>query len=128
MTYVINQPQEKWVQYTIDGVTYDISPRLLKNELTMLTEEQALLRATDLKQWNDESADRKLKQIKEERLTRLEQTDWYSNSDVTMPDNIATWRQSLRDIPQNNTTEEQYDLLLARDINGNFTNAIWSKP
>ncbi len=73
MTYVINQPQEKWVQYTIDGVTYDISPRLLKNELTMLTEEQALLRATDLKQWNDESADRKLKQIKEERLTRLEQ-------------------------------------------------------
>jgi len=127
MTYIINQPQEKWVQYTIDGVTYDISPRLLKNELTMLTEEQALLRATDLKQWDDESVDRKLKQIREERLVRLEQTDWYSNSDVTMPDNIKTWRQSLRDIPQDHTDEESYDLLLAR-TDGILTHAIWSKP
>ena len=49
-------------------------------------------------------------------------------SDNTMPDNIKTWRQSLRDLPQNNTTEAEYDALLARDDGGNLTNSIWSKP
>ena len=71
---------------------------------------------------------RKLEQVKEIRLTKLQETDYLANSDVTMPDNIKTWRQSLRDLPQNNTTEKQYDALLARDSDGNLTNAIWSKP
>ena len=71
---------------------------------------------------------RKLEQIKKIRLEKLQETDYLANSDVTMPDNIKTWRQSLRDLPQNNTTEEQYDALLARDSDGNLTNSIWSKP
>ena len=71
---------------------------------------------------------RKLEQIKEIRLEKLQETDYLANSDVTMPDNIKTWRQSLRDLPQNNTTETEYDALLARDDNGNLTNSIWSKP
>lgn len=71
---------------------------------------------------------RKLEQIKEIRLEKLQETDYLANSDVTMPDNIKTWRQSLRDLPQNNTTETQYDALLARDSDGNLTNSIWSKP
>ena len=73
-------------------------------------------------------AARKLEQIKKIRLEKLQETDYLANSDVTMPDNIKTWRQSLRDLPQNNTTEEQYDALLARDDDGNLTNSIWSKP
>ena len=32
---------------------------------------------------------------------KLNETDWMANSDVTMPDYIKTWRQSLRDIPMN---------------------------
>ena len=71
---------------------------------------------------------RKLEQVKEFRLEKLKETDWYSNFDVTMPDNIKTWRQSLRDIPSNHTDEDAYDLLLARDINGNLTHAIWTQP
>ena len=71
---------------------------------------------------------RKLEQVKEIRLQKLQETDYLANSDVTMPDNIKTWRQSLRDLPQNNTTETQYDALLARDSDGNLTNSIWSKP
>jgi len=78
--------------------------------------------------WNNASADRKLAQIKSLRLERLIETDYLANSDVTMPDNIKTWRQSLRDIPQDFSTEEQYDLLLARDEQGNLTHSIWSKP
>ena len=77
--------------------------------------------------WEDTSAERKLENIRVIRLKKLKETDYLANSDMTMPDNIATWRQSLRDIPQNNTTEEQYDLLLAR-VDGELTHAIWSKP
>jgi hypothetical protein len=77
--------------------------------------------------WNNESGDRKLAEIKEIRLQKLIETDYLANSDMTMPDNIKTWRQSLRNIPQNNTTEEQYDLLLAR-VDRNLTHEIWSKP
>ena len=76
----------------------------------------------------DNGAVRKLNEIKMIRLQKLQATDYLANSDVTMPDNIKTWRQTLRDLPQNNTTETQYDALLARDADGNLTNSIWSKP
>ena len=76
----------------------------------------------------DNAPVRKLNEIKMIRLQKLQATDYLANSDVTMPDNIKTWRQSLRDLPQNNTTETQYDALLARDSDGNLTNSIWSKP
>ena len=71
---------------------------------------------------------RKLAEIRKIRNRKLSETDYLANSDVTMPDNIKTWRQSLRDLPQNNTTETEYDALLARDDDGNITNSIWSKP
>tara|TARA_R110002012_G_scaffold312543_1_gene523366 strand:- start:234 stop:518 length:285 start_codon:yes stop_codon:yes gene_type:complete len=38
----------------------------------------------------------------EKRETRnylLSESDWMANSDVTMPDNWKTYRQSLRDLP-----------------------------
>ena len=101
--------------HLIDGVVVDY------------TAEEEALRDAEIQAWNDLSADRKLKEIKEIRLQKLKETDYLSNSDVTMPDNIKTWRQSLRDLPQNNTTEEQYDLLLAR-VDKQLTHAIWSKP
>lgn len=78
--------------------------------------------------WENGSAKRKLTQIKQMRLEKLIETDYLANSDVTMPDNIKTWRQSLRDIPFNHTDEDAYDLLLARDSDGNLTHSIWSKP
>ena len=78
--------------------------------------------------WNNNSNIRKLAEIREIRNQKLFETDYLAMSDNTMPDNIKTWRQSLRDLPQNNTTEEQYDALLARDSDGNLTNSIWSKP
>jgi len=78
--------------------------------------------------YNSKSIDRKLKQIKEIRLQKLIETDYLANSDVTMPDNIKTWRQSLRDIPANHTDENAYDLLLARNDAGELTHSIWNKP
>jgi hypothetical protein len=70
----------------------------------------------------------KLNTIKEIRLQKLIETDYLANSDVTMPDNVKTWRQTLRDLPANHTDEAAYDALLARDSDGNLTNSVWSKP
>ena len=71
--------------------------------------------------------ERKLNQIKNIRNEKLQSTDWMANSDVTMPDYIKTWRQSLRDIPANNDSSK-YDDLLKRDDNGNLTHTIWTQP
>jgi len=70
----------------------------------------------------------KLADIRKYRNRKLSETDYLANSDVTMPDNIKTWRQSLRDIPANHTDENAYDLLLARNDAGELTHSIWSKP
>tara|TARA_R100001510_G_C7600062_1_gene166933 strand:+ start:565 stop:897 length:333 start_codon:yes stop_codon:yes gene_type:complete len=103
--------------YTLEGVT--------KKEIT--GEEKTQLEAKR-KAIADNKANKKLELIKEFRLEKLKETDWYSNSDVTMPENIKTWRQTLRNLPQDFTTEEQYDDLLARDEQGNLTHTVWSKP
>ena len=78
--------------------------------------------------WNNASGDRKLAQIKQMRLERLQETDYLALQDVTMPDNVKTWRQTLRDLPANHTDEAAYDALLARDSDGNLTHSVWSKP
>jgi len=78
--------------------------------------------------WNNASADRKLEQIKQMRLERLRETDWMSNSDVTMPDYVKTWRQTLRDLPANHADEDAYDLLLAKDSDGKLTHSVWTQP
>jgi hypothetical protein len=71
---------------------------------------------------------RKLEQIKEIRLQKLKETDFYALGDVTMSDAMKTYRQNMRDIPANHTDEAAYDLLLARDADGNLTHNVWSKP
>jgi hypothetical protein len=99
------------------------------NKKVALTSEEQAVKDAEEKAWTDGSANRKLNIIKQLRNEKLQATDWYSNSDVTMPDNIKTWRQSLRDIPQDFSTEEQYDLLLARDEEtGELTHSIWTQP
>ena len=45
-----------------------------------------------------------------------------------MSDAVKTWRQTLRDLPQNNTTEAKHDELLARDSDGNLSHSVWTKP
>ena len=80
------------------------------------------------KEWADGAKDRKLFRIKQIRLQKLEQTDYLALPDVTMSDAVKTWRQTLRDLPQNNTTEAKYDELLAEDSDGNLTHSVWTKP
>ena len=87
------------------------------------TEHDALM--TEL---NNQKVSKKLERIKKMRLERLKETDYLALSDVTMSDAVKTWRQTLRDLPQNNTTETKYDELLARDSDGKLTHSVWTKP
>ena len=91
------------------------------------TEEQVVIDARQ-KEWDDSSTARKLTEIKSIRLEKLIETDYLALSDVTMSDAVKNWRQTLRDLPQNNTTETKYDELLARDSDGNLTKSVWTKP
>jgi hypothetical protein len=93
------------------------------------TPEEEALYIKDQKEYQDNVVPNKLKEIKQMRLEKLIETDYLANSDVVMPDNIKTWRQNLRNLPQDFSTEEQYDLLLSRDEEtGELTHSIWSKP
>ena len=93
----------------------------------MTAEEQAQYDKDQLA-WNNKSVERKLAEIKRIRLQKLNETDYLSNSDVTMPSYIKTWRQTLRDLPQNNTTESSYDTLLERNNDGSLKNSVWTQP
>ena len=102
--------------------------KIVNNDVVNLTDDE---RQTVLKDWNDseqEKSDNKIVEIRAIRNQKLSETDYLALSDVTMSDAVKTWRQTLRDLPQNNTTEEKYDELLARDSDGNLTNSVWTKP
>ena len=92
----------------------------------MTAEEQAKYDARQTA-WNNESSARKLAEIKKERNQKLQETDWLVTSEQ-ITDAEKTWRENLRKIPQDYTTESQYDELLARDASGNLTHSVWSKP
>ena len=118
----------------IESKEYVVEPSFQNNKLVELTDEQAQAMA---QHWNDTWKLRptaKLNKIRRMRNARLLDTDYLANSDVTMPENIKTWRQSLRDLPQTYTTESEYDELLARETDktkdnfGQLTHSVWSKP
>ena len=69
----------------------------------------------------------KLEKIRQIRNQKLLQTDYLAMSDNTLSEEMKTYRQSMRDIPQD-YSEADYDDLLARDEQGNLTHTVWSKP
>jgi hypothetical protein len=93
-----------------------------------MTSSEQTLYDTESADWNSKSATRKLNKIKRLRKIRLEATDYMSFGDVTMPDYIKTWRQTLRDLPQNNTTESSYDTLLERNDDKSLKHSVWTQP
>ncbi len=93
----------------------------------MTAEEQAVYDARQ-QAYIDDGPNRKLTQIKQIRLQKLKETDFYALGDVTISDAMKTYRQNLRDIPANHVDEAAYDLLLTRNDAGKLTHNVWSKP
>lgn len=102
----------------------------INGERDMTAEEQAEYDARQTA-WANESANRKIKRIREIRNDELQATDWKvtraKEKSTTLTSSFKNWRQGLRDIPQTYTTESEYDELLATDDNGNLTHSVWSE-
>lgn len=60
-------------------------------------EEEAARDAEELA-WTAAASARRITKLREQRDVMLAETDWMANSDVTMSDAWATYRQALRDI------------------------------
>jgi len=75
--------------------------------------------------------ERKLEKIRTIRNKLLQDTDWKvtmaKEKGTTLSSGFKTWRENLRKIPQDYTTETKYDELLARDTDGNLTHSVWSE-
>jgi len=101
--------------------------KMMNNVKVQFTAEEEAERDAHEKAWADKKGERLLVEIKEIRLQKLIETDfWVLRGDIT--DAQKLYRKNLRDIPSNHTNEDAYDLLLARDSDGNLTHSIWSKP
>ena len=95
----------------IDGVLVD------------LTAEEITEFETKESEYNADSANRAIGNLRYARTEKLKETDFYGNSDVTMSSDMTTYRQALRDLPSNYTTDDSKTL--AEDL----SNLNWpTKP
>ena len=79
----------------IDGVLVD------------LTAEEITEFETRESEYNADSANRAIGNLRFERNIRLAETDFYALSDVTMSSDMTTYRQALRDLPSGKDTVEK---------------------
>lgn len=74
-----------------------------------LTPEETTETEARKKEWNDNAFNRSITNLREKRNRLLADTDFYALSDVTLSDNIKTYRQELRDLPSGLTTVEEVE-------------------
>jgi len=112
MDYVYNGEYVKNT-VTIDGVTYPSSEFANLSQLVPVAQVPTLTYTQTIEfhegsvvdgEWvtftvREKTDEEKLAVIRTKRDTLLGETDFYALSDVTMSDEMATYRQALRDMP-----------------------------
>ena len=73
------------------------------------TAEEETARDAEEQTWADAAPARALADLRSRRNRLLAETDFYGNSDVTMSDDMKTYRQALRDLPDGKDTVEKCD-------------------
>ena len=76
------------------------------NNVQFTAEEEAA-RDSEEAAWANAAPARALARLRERRNQLLAETDFYGNSDVTMSDDMKTYRQALRDLPAGKDTVEK---------------------
>jgi len=71
------------------------------------TAEEETARDAEEKAWEDGALARAQANLRQERNRRLAETDFYALSDVTLADNMKTYRQNLRDLPDGKDTVDK---------------------
>ena len=81
----------------------------INGEIVQFTAEEEAARDAEEQAWEDGALARAQARLREERNRRLAATDFYALSDVTMSDDMKTYRQNLRDLPEGKDTVEKCD-------------------
>jgi len=71
------------------------------------TAEEETARDAEEKAWADAAPARALANLRSRRNGLLAETDFYALSDVTMSEDMETYRQELRDLPEGKDTVEK---------------------
>ena len=71
----------------------------IDGQTVQFTADEETARDAEEQAWADAADTRIAVAVREERDDKLAATDWMANSDVTLSDDWATYRQSLRDVP-----------------------------
>ena len=72
--------------------------KMINGELVEYSDQELKVLEAKEKAWTDGQADRDLADLREQRNSLLAETDWTANSDVTMSDEMKSYRKQLRDI------------------------------
>ena len=79
----------------------------INGEIVQFTAEEEAARDAEEQAWEDGALARAQARLREERNRRLSATDFYALSDVTMSDDMKTYRQNLRDLPEGKDTVDK---------------------
>ena len=71
------------------------------------TAEEETARDAEEKAWEDGALGRAQADLRSRRNNLLAETDFYALSDVTMSDDMKTYRQELRDLPEGKDTVDK---------------------
>ena len=74
-----------------------------------------------------EKPQRQLAKIRELRNRLLAETDYLATADNTMSDEMKTYRQNLRNVPQDYDASK-YDELLEKNPGIGWKHSVWKKP
>jgi len=80
--------------------------KLVNGEKIQFTAEEEAARDAEEKAWNDGAFDRAMANLRQNRNSKLAETDFYALSDVTMSDDMTKYRKDLRDITEGLSTVE----------------------
>ena len=83
--------------------------KLVNGERIQFTAEEEAQRDQEEADWEAGAFDRAMSNLRQNRNRKLAETDFYALSDVTMSEEMTTYRQNLRDITEGLTTVEEVE-------------------
>ena len=83
--------------------------KLINGERIQFTAEEEAQRDQEEADWEAGAFDRAMSNLWQDRNRKLAETDFYALSDVTMSEDMTTYRQNLRDITDGLTTVEEVE-------------------
>ena len=81
--------------------------RMVNGNKVWFTAEEETARDIEEQAWRDGAFDREIAKLRVKRNDLLAETDFYALSDVTMSEDMTTYRQALRDLPAGKDTVDK---------------------